>query len=275
MPDWRIVPEQTWLAAGAALERRSRRNSGKGRGPATKYLLSGLAKCAACGRSICVGNTKRNQRIVKAYQCQGNRKCGKAACDVTIQQPREEVETALAEFVTTAIVTGEWVEVAVAAMRDRVLAFFAEPAPDTQKQEQKLAQLRAEQANCAKAIAMGGDIPALATAMQSRQARIDQLDAAVQRARNRPSSAEQIIAEVELSARTALTELQVTLPVVHTAEDVDGLRAVYEALFPDGLEFHAAEKRNRRVWRISSILKLGGSNLEGDPNGSVILCGLG
>lgn len=267
MPEWRIIDEETWSAVQIALVKRATANSGKRRGPATKYLLSGLAKCGTCGHSICVGNTKSNQRTVKAYQCQGNRKCGKALCDVTIKQPLEEVEAALAKFVGTTIVSGDWIDTAVATIREQVDAFFNEPAPDTLPQEQELAQLRKEQSNFVKAISLGDEIPELVAAMKHRRGRIDELDAAILRCRNRPTSAEAITTEVERTARAALNELQTTLTRADTPDGQESLRTIYEALFPAGLVFDAAEKRNRRIWRISSILKFGGSNLEGDPNG--------
>src|SRR3989442_8696927 len=55
-PKLRIVPEELWQTAHGRLERRRRLHAAGERSglerPHEKYLLSGIAKCAACGGSL-------------------------------------------------------------------------------------------------------------------------------------------------------------------------------------------------------------------------------
>jgi len=91
LPDCRIVSDELWVAAHAALDRRARVFVPQIRAvneaepmpqltPPSPYLLSGLARCTSCGGPIIAMSRHHGRRRGYFYGCANNWKRGPAIC---------------------------------------------------------------------------------------------------------------------------------------------------------------------------------------------------
>src|SRR5215471_9743715 len=88
-PEWRIIDEETWIAA--QLAGRKRKVEVKPRGKTYRSALSGIARCKACGGAIGASRTKRSGGIrVPAYACPWHHERGSSVCRVTLHQEVSE-----------------------------------------------------------------------------------------------------------------------------------------------------------------------------------------
>jgi len=261
VPEWRIVDDVTWHAVRSRFSERER--GPRATEPATKYALTGIARCASCGGAVGMGSSTvvsvgGVRTRVPAYSCLTHR--AKGPCAVTVAQPVAEVEGAVAAYVQRHVLAPEIVERVAAGVRDEVLRQAGGSRPDVEGMEHRLQQLRREQRNLAAAVAQGGDsIPELLDEMRGRQRRMEELQLAVQRARRTPEDVEQLAARVEVAVRAKLSGLREAL-----TGDPAGAREAYLALFPDGLEFSVAVVGRargplgaRRVWSVRGEATLG------------------
>ncbi len=251
VPEWRIIDEPTWLAVQEQLVERAR--DVKSPGPACKYPLSGIGRCAVCGGAIGVVWSKEG----KAYGCTWRHNRGPAVCSASVRQPREEVETALADHLRGSVLPSLLHQVVEEVRRevDRRLAQGA----DTEAIEHELARLRAEQKNVAGAIATAGPIPELLAAMQERNDHVRQLEASLAVAQRTPEMLAEILRHVEATVGGKLDDLGAGL-----GADGSTARAAYHALFPEGLRFSPTEAAGRPGWKITGNAAF---KLDGDPNG--------
>src|SRR3989441_7117732 len=83
-PKLRIVPEELWQTAHGRLERRRRLHAAGERSglerPHEKYLLSGIAKCAACGGSLVAFTRDLKRTRSRFYGCMYHHKRGTKVC---------------------------------------------------------------------------------------------------------------------------------------------------------------------------------------------------
>jgi site-specific DNA recombinase len=108
IPEWRIIDQPLWDVVQARFESQAGRVWDQG---VVIYLLSGIARCSACGGSISICNTKRSKNVrVQAYGCSFHVKRGNEVCPVAIRQDRSEVEGALVNYLLEHVLTTELME---------------------------------------------------------------------------------------------------------------------------------------------------------------------
>ncbi len=196
----------------------------------TKYLLSGLLRCAACEASFVISGGGR--RYGYRYQCASHVNGGKDACSVSLSVPRERVEGAIIECVYTDLLKpGRLLE--LEKRFDSATAIRVDHSA-------RIAELEKQEHRLAAAIAEGGDMAALVGALKKVQAEREGLHraAAAPRpaAKQRTETVEQRIERMQARlaeggevARAALAELFPT--AIRLTPDVSGwyLWAMFEA----------------------------------------------
>ncbi len=247
VPEWRILDEETWQAVQAEIARRASRAPASP-GPASKYPLSGLAKCGTCGGSICLGHKRLGETTVRSYTCSYHWKRGAAVCPVRVSQPRAEVETALANHIQREVLPTllDMLLEEIHAEADRQLA-SEPPAADTI--EADLRRLRAEQKRYAATVLEAPDVPELLAEMRKRSEHIRRLEADLAIAKRAPAIRADTLTQVEEAARAKIATLSEALAA--------GDREAFRMVFPEGLVFLPAEVGRRRVWRIRGTAKVG------------------
>ncbi len=263
VPEWQLVTEELWntvqerFKANKQKQERdvSARSTNRTVGRPAKYALVGFSRCGSCGGSITSQRTKRGKAKTPAYGCSSNWRLGKAACPVSLQQPMDQVEAALADYLHREVLKDGVLDELLAEVRREAQARLTTQvdiaALDGQLKEervqiQRLIQLAAN---------TGDEMEMIGAEITARSARIRQLQATHDEASRPQGETLALIDQVEEEARSEVERLQSVL-----LSD-PGSREVYRALFPDGLVFEPFEvNKGRRVWALSGRAQLGPLN---------------
>jgi site-specific DNA recombinase len=79
-PELRVVSEELWTRAHTQLEGRTAQFTGSGAYSESRYLLSGLARCALCGGGFASQSRTHGKQLVKFYACTSHWKRGREVC---------------------------------------------------------------------------------------------------------------------------------------------------------------------------------------------------
>jgi hypothetical protein len=122
-PDLRIISDELWkviqkrIAGMRMVHKKSIDALDASSGRASRYLLSGLGRCAICGsRIVSVGGTKGSgatRRSTPMYGCSHHHNRGSAVCANKHKVYQEEAETAVLEGIKKQILTAEAVDYVV------------------------------------------------------------------------------------------------------------------------------------------------------------------
>lgn len=172
-PQLRLISAELAVQVEARLEGRRhaylRTTNGRllGRPVEGKRLLSGFLVCA-CGARFEAVKSWQGQHT---YVCSARRRKGLAVCPSEMAFPVEALEHMFLNCIEHDVLSQEFI--------DRVLdaAFAGNPDAERQTLIDERAQVAREIENLTKAIAAGGDIPALATALGERDRRLKVFDA--------------------------------------------------------------------------------------------------
>jgi site-specific DNA recombinase len=261
IPEWRIVDDETWFAVQSRMAERL--GERKAPGPASKYPLSGIGKCAHCGGAIGVEGKRVGKESVGSYGCGYHKHRGSAVCPVSTRQPRREVEDSLADYLLRQVFTEAVISQMVADARAEIERRLAEPSANIREMELDLRKIEKEMANLAKAVALGGDIPELLSELQQRQRR-----AAHRGPRCMPRSVPQRCSERRWRRRTS-TCGGGWRPCENARGQQGGRPGGLPGPVPDGLKFSPVEipGTRRRVWKIEGDAKLGSAHSDATPAG--------
>jgi site-specific DNA recombinase len=178
VPALRIVPEELWRAAHARLEVSRqvylRRTGGQRHGrPASgvdsPYLLSGLATCSCCGGGMIVRSRDFHNHRRYAYTCGYFHARGRSVCQNSLEAPMSDANHTVLETIRQDLLRRDVLE---ATMRKAVALLSPSPADADRRREalrRRLAEMTQELERLAVAIARGGEIPELLSAIAERQ----------------------------------------------------------------------------------------------------------
>src|SRR6266849_6447902 len=191
LPECRIVSDELWEAAHAALDRRASVFVPQIRAlseaepipqltPPSPYLLSGLARCTSCGGPIIAMSRHHGRRRGYFYGCAHNWKRGPAICANNLHLPQAVLDEAVLDSMVQAL-DAELVEAAVAQAFARLTETAAETADRRPMLQGEIAEVRRREQRLAEAISHGtpGDaVPeALLSALRAEETRRKSLEA--------------------------------------------------------------------------------------------------
>ncbi len=133
-----------------------------GAGFASRYLLSGLLKCAECEASFALSNGTR-------YQCSSHHDGGDAACDVGLSLIRTVAEKHILDFVETDLLHLPTLE--------KIEAAYRSSRPATVDYRPRIAELERQVQQFVKVIGAGEYSPAVSAALKASEAELEQLKA--------------------------------------------------------------------------------------------------
>lgn len=165
LPECRIVSDNLWDAAHAALDRRARvfvpliRASSDVQPipqltPPSQHLLSGLARCTFCGGPIIAMSRHHGRRCGYFYGCAHNWKRGPAICPNNLHLPQAVLDEAVLDAMVLAL-DAELVEAAVAQAFVRLTEIAGETADRRPILEGEIAEVRRREQRLAEAISQG------------------------------------------------------------------------------------------------------------------------
>ena len=184
-PALRIVSDDQWHAAHTRLngirthliEASGGKLGARARDIESPYLLAGFARCAVCGGSLSVVTRSHGKRRAPFYGCLAYHKRGTSVCGNALQLPIDRVDEAVLSSLAGDVLRPP----VVMAIIDGVLAELA-PATSARESDRLRGELQAierEIARLAEAIAVGGELAPILDALKVRQARRDELAAAL------------------------------------------------------------------------------------------------
>jgi hypothetical protein len=175
LPDLRIVPPElaaTVDARRASMLARSLRLSnghllGRPPGEGSPYLLSGLLTCGACGGSMEVLSSSSGGRRLFHYKCYTARRKGPAFCTNKLPAKMAEADAAVLAEVEKTLLHPEVVERAI-RHAERAIA-RGQSAGEREALQADLAETKRAMRRLSSAIAKGGELEALVTALQTQE----------------------------------------------------------------------------------------------------------
>jgi hypothetical protein len=260
MPHLRVVPDELWASAHARL-RGSRetylRSTGgrlEGRPPnaieTAKYLLAGLARCAVCGGGMTARTRQSGARRVPFYECLTHRQRGAAVCGNRLQLRADLAEAAVLQTVEATLLTPTVTARAITLALQR-LRPSTTPAQRTQLEAEQR-RLDAARTNFVAAIARGGDLDALVTALKTTEQQLaavtlhlSQLDAV--------TALTQVDTAALITTLTAKVKEWGGLARRHPAQG----RQILRKLLADRLVFTPTEKDGAPAYEITGEGQLG------------------
>jgi len=178
MPHLRIVPQTLWDAAHERLThtRRAYLRSTQGRlegrpiaGTAAKYLLTGLAQCS-CGGTMSARVKFTGKHRQMYYECMTHRQKGVTVCPNKLQVKQADADALILWMLEERILNPA---VFRALVQGRLAQLRPDPAVHAAERahlRQSLSQLQIQIANLTQAIAQGGDLPGLLSALKAVEA---------------------------------------------------------------------------------------------------------
>jgi site-specific DNA recombinase len=242
MPELQIVSEAEWkaahdrLTATRAVYLRGTKGELWGRPAGTldsKYLLTGLVKCGACGGSLYVKSSSRKGERALFYGCMTFHLRGRTACANSLLTPmdraNEEVLSVLEHDVLHPNVTKTVVRKAV----DKFRASEREWKERREALHKQISSIDMELGRLVAAISSGGDIPALVAAVKianDRRTALSQDLAAVDSQQHSDADYDQL--EKELQAH-----FEASWQTILTRQVVQTRQILRKLLGPDRLPF--------------------------------------
>lgn len=180
VPHLQIIDDTTWQEAQArqhnlrAVYLRGTNGQLHGRptnGRESHYLLTGFSACGHCGGGIFVRSRPHGNQRKFFYCCHVHRFRGPEACPEHLTLPIEDVDAAVLQSieqdVLNASVVTRALEIAVRQIQD----LQEDPEQRRESLTKELRGLETELARFTQAIASGGSLPTIVSAIQEREAR--------------------------------------------------------------------------------------------------------
>ena len=252
-PALRIVDEALWDAAHARLTATRqtclRTQGGRlwGRPPsglASRYLLTGIARCGICGGGLEVRSRSHGRRRAFYYSCSSFYRRGPEVCPNRYEIPMRTADAAVIEALLTDLLTPDRLASVVKRLLARATA--AQDTPNTTRVgvERQLVAVEAALDRLTTAVASGGDIPALVDAIKTQDAQRRALRGRLE-ALQRPAVTFDHVLERRL--RGAVTEWRDVL-----GRQVAQARQIVTKLLADRLTFVPECRNGRRGFRFQA-----------------------
>jgi DNA invertase Pin-like site-specific DNA recombinase len=246
-PSLQIVPDALWSAAHDSRSKRESQYSTGERGHrASRYLLSGLARCAQCGGGFASHSRTHGSRRVHFYGCTTHWKRAPEACGNGLVARMDALDDEVLATLREDILRPAVIEGAI-RMALEELSPKRQEASDA-KLERELIEVRAECERLAEAIGRGGPLDALLDRLTARQARrvdLERLLAAARTVAPAPGPA------LEERLRAKLADWRGLL-----TRNVESGREVLRALLAGPLKFTPVIDDGRRGYAFEGVIAL-------------------
>src|SRR5439155_11858392 len=184
VPELAIVDEALWTAAHAAMaQQRTRfgadtsfRHPGRLAGvdgSDTRYLLAGLLVCAECRGGMEIRTRSHGGHRVPFVGCSSFHRRGKAICPNNVTVLEAAANAAVLSELKNGLLNRRVLETAL----ERAVSTLCQPDDDGRELRQELTRVEREIQRYTQAVAAGGDVPALVTALRSADDRRRELSA--------------------------------------------------------------------------------------------------
>ncbi len=238
VPELRIVDEEVWQIVQRKVAKQSGDVEKRKRGPAPRYLLSGLARCADCGGLIHVARGKRGSENVATYACSKRKNLGAHACKNSLRRPVEAINAAVVEWIRSNVLDEELIAMTLEELRHRMASRAETSANERPEIEAQMDVVKVELERLGNALVATNEKPDLVLRMiAEREKRLAALEARLAEVRASPTTNTRID-DIEQKARERLTDLHGLF-----ARHPEAAHRVMEAMLGGPLKFTAREGR--------------------------------
>jgi site-specific DNA recombinase len=185
----RIVSEELWQAVHDRLAcvRQAYLRGTQGQvwgrppnGAESKYLLTGMATCGACGATLHVRSRSHGRQRAFFYGCTAHHHRGPSVCRNDVELPMVETDEALLTTVEAQLLHPEVVQQAIREAVAHLSAAAATAPARAEALREELASVMAKLDRLTQAVVLGGDLPTLVAEMKALESRRAYLEAEVQ-----------------------------------------------------------------------------------------------
>src|SRR5262249_5887936 len=125
----------------------------------SKYLLTGLVKCAECGGSLYIKSSSRKGGRVLFYGCMTFHLRGRTACTNSLLVPMEKANEAVLKVIDKEVLHPDVTDTVVRKAIEKFKASQLEKKQNRQRYYERIAEVDTELRRLVAAITAGGDIP--------------------------------------------------------------------------------------------------------------------
>lgn len=243
-PELRIISAPLWATVEAKLARHKGKSWRAFRDAESKYLLTGMARCAHCGGPMQIVGANYHRKKGRFYGCSYYKKRGASVCKNSLLAEQEVLDHMVLKALEEAL-TEEMIKVAIRKAIEKHRAGQAEHLDRRVQIERELSLIEAYEANLVDAIAKGQPMDPLLAKLRAEEDRkkqlteeLDQIDRAAD-----VGSLDEARLRRELKAR--LANMRALLN-----RHVSTARRLLKTLFEQPLRFEQVEEGTRRVYRI-------------------------
>ncbi len=239
VPELRIVEDDVWKLVQQKVEKQAGNVDKRKRGPAPRYLLSGLARCADCGGLIHVARGKNGRENVAVYACSKRKNLGAHACKNGLRRPVEAVDAVVVEWIRSNVIDEALIAMTLEQLRRRMGARAETSASEVPEIEAQVAVVKVELERLGNALVAANEKPDLVMRMiAEREKKLADLEARLVEVRVSPTATKTRFEEVERKARERLQDLHGLF-----ARHPEAAHRVMEAMLGGPLTFTAKEGR--------------------------------
>jgi DNA invertase Pin-like site-specific DNA recombinase len=183
-PELRIVSDDLWTKVHERMDQtkavylRGTKGQLYGRpasGVESKYLLSGLARCATCNGSMYVKSRSHGRKRAFFYGCTSFHLRGSAVCSNSVEVPMDRSDAAVLEAIQNDVMNPD----VIAATLRKALARLRPTAKAAQarrvEMERQLGEVNKQIERLTEALAVGGNVQTLVQAIKDREEHRDTL----------------------------------------------------------------------------------------------------
>jgi site-specific DNA recombinase len=149
-------------------------------GVESKYLLTGMATCGACGATLHVRSRSHGRRRAFFYGCTAHHHRGPSVCRNDVELPMVETDEALLTTVEAQLLHPEVVHQAIREAVAHLSAAADTPPAHAAAMREELSHVTAKLDRLTQAVVLGGDLPTLVAEMKALERRRAYLEAEVQ-----------------------------------------------------------------------------------------------
>ncbi len=241
VPELRIIDDEVWKLVQQKVEKQAGNVDKRKRGPAPRYLLSGLARCADCGGLIHVARGKNGRENVAVYACSKRKNLGAHACKNGLRRPVEAVDAVVVEWIRSNVIDEALIAMTLEQLRRRMGARAENSASEVPEIEAQMAMVKVELERLGNALVGANEKPDLVLRMiAEREKKLSELNTRLAAARASRLPRNTRDDDIERKARERLRNLHGLF-----ARHPEAAHRVMEAMLGGPLTFTAREGRYR------------------------------
>jgi site-specific DNA recombinase len=245
-PELRIVSDDLWNTVQARLARAKDRARPAFRDVDSKYLLTGMARCAHCGGPMTIVGQNYHRKKGRFYACSYYRKRGSAICKNSLLVEQELLDQVLLKALTDTL-EERALDVAVEKALKQIREGQAAHLDRRTTIERELSLIEAYEKRLVDAICQGEKAPPIVAKINEEEARKKALVAELEQLSAAASSVHDLDrARVKRDLKAKVADTRALLKR-HTPQ----ARRILRTLLENPLRLEAVKKGERRVYRVT------------------------